>query len=225
MNNLELYEKVRRVPESAKRPIDGGKLKGKTDINPMWRIKTLTEQFGACGTGWFYVPVKRWTENGANGEVAVFVDIELYVKHENEWSKPICGTGGAMLISVEKGQLVTNDEAYKMANTDAISVAAKQLGIGADVYWTEDATKYTQKPAEKKADYTTADIAERAESKREKRKSRAETINEYAKKYGIESGRVKDIVYKYVPDGILQNASDTAFNSILCELKDESNAT
>lgn len=93
----------------------------------------------------------------------------------------------------------------------------------ADAQNNGDAPKST--PAEKKADYTTADIAERAESKREKRKSRAETINEYAKKYGVESERVKDIVYKYVPDGILQNASDTAFNSILCELKDESNAT
>ena len=57
------------------------------------------------------------------------------------------------------------------------------------------------------------------------RKSRAETINEYAKKYGVQPDRVKDIVYKYVPDGILQNASDVAFNSILCELKDESNVT
>ena len=27
-----------------------------------------------------------------------------------------------------------NDEAYKMALTDAISVACKQLGVGADVY-------------------------------------------------------------------------------------------
>ena len=45
MDNMEIYEKVRSVPENAKRKIEAGRLKGKTDINPMWRIKTLTEQF------------------------------------------------------------------------------------------------------------------------------------------------------------------------------------
>lgn len=52
MDNLELYNKVRNVPQEAKKEIKGGRLKGMTDINPMWRIKTLTEQFGICGMGW-----------------------------------------------------------------------------------------------------------------------------------------------------------------------------
>ena len=38
----------------------------------------------------------------------------------------------------------TSDECYKMAYTDAISVAAKALGIGADVYWAAGRTKYSQ---------------------------------------------------------------------------------
>ena len=46
MENLELYEKVRSVPENAQKEIKGGRLKGMTDINPMWRIKKLTEEFG-----------------------------------------------------------------------------------------------------------------------------------------------------------------------------------
>lgn len=49
MTNLEIYEKSRTVPKEAKKSIAGGKLKGKTDINPMWRIKKLTELFGPCG--------------------------------------------------------------------------------------------------------------------------------------------------------------------------------
>ena len=143
--NLELYEKFRAVPESAKRRIAGGKLSGKTDINPMWRIKALTEAFGACGVGWYYTVEREWTEAGAGGEVGAFCDILLYVKTENgEWSKPICGTGGSMLVTTEKGKAVTNDEAFKMARTDAFSVACKQLGVGADVYWDGDATKYTK---------------------------------------------------------------------------------
>ena len=37
--NLELYDRIRDVPENATKPIAAGRLKGKTDINPMWRIK------------------------------------------------------------------------------------------------------------------------------------------------------------------------------------------
>ena len=142
MDHLIIYDQVRKVPESALRSIQGGKLKGKSDINPMWRIKKLTEVFGPCGIGWTYEIVRQWTEPGANGEMAAFCDINLYVKSENEWSKAIPGTGGSMLIANEKGKLATNDEAYKMALTDAISVSAKALGIAADVYWDADRTKY-----------------------------------------------------------------------------------
>lgn len=135
--NLELYNRVRSVPATAKSPIMGGRMSGKTSIEPMWRIKTLTELFGPCGLGWYYVPVKKWSET-AGGETVVFVDIELYVKFEGEWSKPIAGTGGASLASNQKGGLFVSDECYKMATTDAISVACRQLGIGADVYWEGD---------------------------------------------------------------------------------------
>lgn len=144
MNGLELYEKVRAVPDEAKKEIKGGRMNGKTDINPMWRIKTLTEQFGPCGIGWYYIPVKKWLEQSGN-EAAAFVDIEMYVKVDGEWSKPISGTGGSAFVSKEKSGLYVSDECYKMATTDAISVACKQLGIGADVYWGADRTKYDGK--------------------------------------------------------------------------------
>ena len=141
MENLELYEKFRSVPDEAKKPITAGRLKGKTDINPMWRIKVLTENFGPCGIGWYYKPVKKWMERQGE-EVAAFVDIELFVKHEGEWSQPIPGTGGSMFAANEKNGIYVSDECYKMATTDAISVACKQLGIGADVYWQSDRSKY-----------------------------------------------------------------------------------
>lgn len=141
MNNLEIYEKVRKVPEEAKRKISGGRLSGMTDINPMWRIKTLTEQFGPCGIGWYYDVVNKWTEK-AGEEVAAFVDIEMYIKAGGEWSKPIHGTGGSMFVAKESKGIHISDECFKMAITDAISVACKQLGIGADVYWEKDVSKY-----------------------------------------------------------------------------------
>lgn len=141
MGNLDLYNRVRVVPEEAKKPIKGGRLNGMTDINPMWRIKVLTSEYGPCGIGWFYRPVKKWTEQ-AGGEIVAFVDIELFVKADGEWSQPICGTGGSKLSQNERNGLFVSDECYKMATTDAISVACKQLGIGADVYFGADRTKY-----------------------------------------------------------------------------------
>lgn len=141
MDNLRIYNAVREVPKTAQKPINAGRLKGKTDINPMWRIKALTEQFGACGIGWYYNVTKQWTEE-CNDEVCAFVNIELYVKVDGEWSKPIFGTGGNKLIEKESKGLHVSDECFKMATTDALSVACKQLGVGADVYWQDDRTKY-----------------------------------------------------------------------------------
>ena len=51
---MEIYDRIRGVPETAQKTIGGGRLKGMTDINPMWRIKTLTEVFGVAGFGWYY---------------------------------------------------------------------------------------------------------------------------------------------------------------------------
>lgn len=146
MDNLELYNQLRFVPESAKKEIKGGRLAGKTDINPMWRIKVLTETFGPCGFGWYYKVTDKWMEKGGDNDIAAFIQIELFVKRSDEWSQPIVGTGGSSFVTTEKNGLYTSDECYKMALTDAISVACKALGIGADVYWDKDSTKYTNTP-------------------------------------------------------------------------------
>ena len=103
MGNLELYQQFRTVPDNAQRAITGGRLKGKTEINPMWRINKTT---------------------GA-------------------WSDAIPGTGGSMFCANERNGPNCSDECYKMATTDALSVAAKALGVGADIYWQADSTKYT----------------------------------------------------------------------------------
>lgn len=159
MENLELYNKLSPVPAEAKREIQAGRLKGKTDINPMWRIKVLTEHFGPCGTGWKYEIVRFWLEDGAQNEKAAFCQINLYFKNGDQWSEPIPGIGGSGFIENERSGLHTSDECYKMALTDAISVACKALGVAGSVYWDKDPTKYTghedapQKPQEQPKQY------------------------------------------------------------------------
>lgn len=141
MENLEIYNKVRKVPKEAQKDFNNGSFSG-TDINPMWRIKMLTEQFGPCGIGWYYEVLSERSEEHHDITMAI-VDLNLYIKVDGEWSKPIYGTGGNKLVQPTKNGPKASDEGYKMALTDALSVACKALGIGADVYWDKDKTKYT----------------------------------------------------------------------------------
>ena len=154
-DNMTLYNAVRTPPPEALREIKAGRLAGKSDINPMWRIKALTEQFGPCGEGWKYTIERLWTEQGANGEIAAFALINLYHKIGEGWSEPIPGIGGNSFVAKEKSGMYTSDECYKMALTDALSVACKALGVAADVvYWQADKAKYTRdtEPPREKAD-------------------------------------------------------------------------
>ena len=143
-NNLEFWEKYKAVPQTAVKSFDNGTFKG-TDINTMWRLKCLTETFGMCGFGWYYNLKRTWVETTNNSEQFAFAEIELFIKKDGEWSMPIVGTGGNKLTRVKKdGTYMTSDEAFKMAVTDAIGVACRNLGIGADIYWANDRTKYTE---------------------------------------------------------------------------------
>lgn len=149
MENLKIYSKLKTVPSEAKKPIHGGRLKGMTDINPMWRIKALTETFGVCGFGWRYEILEERLESTPTEEVAAFVRINLYVKLDGEWSDAIPGTGGSAFVTKESRGLYVSDECFKMALTDALGVAMKPLGMAADVYFEKDRTKYTKDEPEK----------------------------------------------------------------------------
>lgn len=142
MDTLELYEKVRAVPAEAQKPISAGRLRGMTDINPMWRIKKLTEIFGPCGEGWHTSDV-TFDVRQCNDETVVICTGWLHTKTGDQWNQPIFGVGGSKLISKESKGLYVDDESYKKAYTDMLSVACKALGMGADVYWNGDRTKYT----------------------------------------------------------------------------------
>jgi len=139
-DNLKIWTAVVQPPPWALKTIGGGRLKGKTDINPQWRYHAMTELFGPCGKGWWYTIDRQWLEPGPTEEVAAFVNITLYTE---ECDKGIPATGGSMFVAQEKNGLYVSDEAYKMALTDALSVALKYLGVAAKIYYGAEATKYS----------------------------------------------------------------------------------
>lgn len=147
MDNMRLYNAFKDTPKEAQKTIGAGKLKGMTDINPMWRIKKLTEQFGPQGEGWKLdvIDMKMFE---AGGESMAHVVLALtWRKEDGSWSEPIFGVGGSKLAGKGVGDGI-NDEAFKMAFTDAMSICCKGLGMSADIYYQKDRTKYTAETAD-----------------------------------------------------------------------------
>ena len=160
-DNLEYWNKMARPPLDALKTIKGGRLSGMSNISPQWRYKVMTENFGMVGFGWKYEVASRWTSPGANDEHFAFAEIKLYVKVGDEWSAPIPGEGGSMLVAKEKNGYHNSDEAFKMAVTDALGTAMAKLGVAADIYLAKfDGSKYNDTEPFKKTVNTPAQAKE-----------------------------------------------------------------
>jgi hypothetical protein len=158
MSNLELWDKVRRVPtEHLKGFKRAGGFSG-TAIKPMWTVQTMTEQFGPCGQGWGIDAPSFQTVAGDNKETLVYCTVSVW---HGSPEKKIFGVGGDRVVTHIKANDKYNtperwqndDEAFKKAFTDAVGNALKFLGVGADIHmglW--DGNKYVDEaPADKPA--------------------------------------------------------------------------
>lgn len=212
MSNLDRWNRVKQPPKSALKPIHAGRLKGKSDINPQWRLQAMTDEYGEIGKGWYYNIEKVWNVPGADNEVMMFVQIHLYTKDENStsgWSAPVSGQGGSVLIAKEKNGMHNNDEAFKMAVTDAIGVAMKQLGFAADIYLgLFDGSKYAN-PVVKSAEALPSGIEKtvdeefptsQAEGLEKKDLRKAENVAEISK---LSGRKIPDVLgaINAIPDG------------------------
>lgn len=129
MKNLEKWNQLARVPVSYLKTIQFGALKGKSDINPQWRYKAMTEVYGECGKGWNHRLSDVQIVDGANGEVLIFVEVKVWAG-----DKEFTGVGGDKIVSKDKNGLRSNDEAMKMAYTDALGTALKYVGVASEIY-------------------------------------------------------------------------------------------
>lgn len=161
-NNMRFWNQVNQPPKWALKAIQAGRLKGKTDISPQWRYEAMTNLLGPCGIGWKYEVSRVWSESGSEEQIFAFAEVKVFIKDGEKWSDPVPGIGGSMLVEKEKAGLHASDEGYKMAITDALSVALKMFGVGADIYaGLFDGSKYLRQPPEPQgqpkktlADYT-----------------------------------------------------------------------
>ena len=99
---MENWKRLCKVPNSYLKPIGFGNLKGKSDINPQWRIKAFTEVYGECGVGWYADTVEERFQECSNGEILVFTTVKLYTKVDDRWSAGVEGKGGNKIVSKNK---------------------------------------------------------------------------------------------------------------------------
>lgn len=124
---MELWNKLRSVPESATKKYKRAGGFGGTQINPQWRLLRMTEVFGPVGVGWGYEVERVWSET-IDGKTIAFAQVEAWYETErdgpNRTGQQVGGTDMTR----------TPDEAYKMAITDALGKCLAQIGLGADIY-------------------------------------------------------------------------------------------
>lgn len=202
------YAAVAKPPDNALRKIEFGNLKGKSDINPQWKIEVMTKQYGMCGIGWKFEIVSKDTQQCPSGEILLFMAINLYIKDGGKWSEPIPGYGGDFIVKKNKNGLVPNDEAFKMCLTDALGNAFKCIGVAANVYRGFTDTKYgapqntySQEPAHQDAQrtYSKAEKSEPYKAPRitpaqfkdleQRAKDAGVSLAQIVKKYGVAQGR------------------------------------
>ena len=143
--NMKYWNAMRHVPESAKKPIEAGRMRGLTSINPTWQKEKMTEAFGPIGVGWKCRFVREPdTVFNATGEVLVNMSAFVKVRIDEEWTDEIQGFGGCKIFSKERNGLYFDDEAVKKAATNALGNALQYWGVGADVrYENMEDDKYT----------------------------------------------------------------------------------
>lgn len=143
MENLDIYNKIKSVPQEYLKTIQAGRLKWMSDIKPQWRIMKMTEEFWPCWIGWKIQNIQFHYETFEK-ETVCNCRLELCIKVWDNWSEPIPWTWWSRFSTVEKNWLYISDESEKMAYTDALSVAMKMLWMAWDVYmWnSKDSSKY-----------------------------------------------------------------------------------
>lgn len=103
-----------------------------TATRPIWNEMRLTEHFGPCGVGWGCdEPVFALVPAG--DELLVYCTLRCWYAEEGKQAS-LYGVGGDKVLAKNKNGIVSDDEAYKKAFTDALGNAFKHLGVNADVH-------------------------------------------------------------------------------------------
>ena len=141
-DNMELWNKVFETDPAYTKPVTFGRKF--TAIDPMYQIRSATEQFGVAGKGW------GWKVNQVqflpNDTVAVLVELwagspDNFVQ---QWGQ--CG------LYTNNDKSIDDKDCMKKATTDGITKCLSYLGFNADVFMGRfDDNKYVEEMRAKKS--------------------------------------------------------------------------
>lgn len=136
--NMRYFKPLARTdPKFTKDFTRAGGFKG-TAINPMWCIMRMTETFGPCGDGWGVEaePPQVIDQFERAGTVLVFSRARVWWRDSNNCQNftPWCWGGDELVTTQKSGRVVSDDESFKKAQTDAMMKCFTYLGLAADVH-------------------------------------------------------------------------------------------
>lgn len=148
--NSKLWDILGRTdPKHTKKFKRSGGFEG-TAIKPIWSYRRMTEEFGPCGVGWGVGEPSFQVVPGPDGEMLVYCTAAIW---HGARENIVYGVGGDKAVGKNKYGLVTDDEAFKKAYTDAVTNALKMIGVAADVHMgLYDDNKYVNTMREEFAD-------------------------------------------------------------------------
>lgn len=119
-----------------------------TATKPIWVSMRLTEHFGPFGTGWG-CEKPEFQVISAGDEMLVYCTLACWYM-DGDRQAHVFGVGGdKVAVKRRDGSVVTDDEAFKKAFTDALGNAFKNVGSGADVHMgLFDDSKYVKEALE-----------------------------------------------------------------------------
>ncbi len=131
-DNLRHWDELGRTDPAHTKPFQrAGGFKG-TATRPIWIEYRMTQHFGPCGVGWG-MDKPEHTLVPAGDELLVFCTVRVWYR-DGEQIGEVFGVGGDKVLVKRQAGIVSDDEAYKKAFTDAVGNALKHIGVGADVH-------------------------------------------------------------------------------------------
>ena len=109
---------------------------GYTAIDAQYKLERVTKYFGACGIGWgFTRDFKLQGLDAYPATVHVVCDLLLWYKlPEDDTRYELPSMGGSELYHGKEGNYKADTDAWKKAETDALTKAFSRLGFFADVF-------------------------------------------------------------------------------------------
>ena len=140
--NMAYWNRICKSDPKSLKPVSFGARKF-TSIDPQYQIKKMTETFGPVGKGWGYEVEYDYPTAGTTVVVIAKVTI-WWTATIYDWANKFSyGPVGGSRTLMSDGMKRPNEEAAKMAMTDALTKALSHLGCDADIFLgKQDGSKY-----------------------------------------------------------------------------------